>query len=169
MGRIKCKMISLDTSTTKSGWAYYENGLLANSGIIDLSKEKDSLIRVEDMIMNLYALLNKYKPDIVVIETPPYIKDAKCLINLAEITGAVRGWATDKAEFIEYMPQQWRSLIKSDDDVLPRKRSDCKAWDLYKVRTVFGIENIGDDEADAILIGLARINHLSQTAIEKVS
>lgn len=35
------RMISLDTSTTKSGWAYWENGILIEHGVIDLSKIKD--------------------------------------------------------------------------------------------------------------------------------
>lgn len=64
----KCRMISLDTSSTKSGWAYFEAGELVLSGELDYSKEKDSEIRVEEMIMSIYKVLSTYNPDIIVAE-----------------------------------------------------------------------------------------------------
>jgi len=165
MGRRKTtKLMSFDTSSTNSGWAYFENGNLIESGAIDCQKEKDTVIRIEDMCIALKHILCEKKPDIVVIETPPYIRDPRTLIMLAEIVGVVKGWAIDKAEYIEYMPQQWRSFVKSEGERVPTKRNDCKVWDLSKVELLYGKTSISDDEADAILIGRARINQMSAVA-----
>ena len=43
------RMVSLDTSSTISGYAYWENAILTKSGILYHDNEKDTLIRIEDM------------------------------------------------------------------------------------------------------------------------
>ncbi len=156
----KTKMIALDTSSSISGWAYYENGKLKDHGIIDHHKEKDALIRVENMSIALTHLLKKHSPDIVVAETPPLMNSPQTLIMLAEIVGVVKGWAicSGFAEFVELEPSKWRRLIARDDEKIPRARKECKPWDMQKVKELYDIEPIDDNEADAILIGQARIN-----------
>lgn len=161
----KTKMIALDTSTTKSGYAFYENGELIKKGTIDCSKEKDTTIRIENMCFGLIELLQKYKPDIVVVEKPPFINSPQTLIQLSEIVGVCKGWAITQGycEFVEYMPNEWRSLIKEKDEKIPRKREECKKWDMDKASLFFGsnFAFVTDDEADAALIGLARIKHFA--------
>jgi len=44
--KIKHKMVSLDTSSSKSGYAYFENGELVDSGVISHEQEKDAEIRI---------------------------------------------------------------------------------------------------------------------------
>lgn len=67
----ECKTLSLDTSSSKSGWAYYVNGNYKESGVINLDtnecKKKykgNSDQRVKDMCLLLFELFDKYKPDI---------------------------------------------------------------------------------------------------------
>lgn len=166
-------MIALDTSTTKSGYAYFVNGRLEDKGVVDCSKEKNTDIRIEDMCIGLVNLLKKYKPDIVVIEKPPFINSPQTLIQLSEIVGCCRGWAITQGycEFVEFMPNQWRSLIKNENDKIPRKREECKQWDIDMVHHYFpDIACVTDDnEADAILIGLARIKEFmtEKTGVQK--
>lgn len=152
----KTKMLSFDTSSTDSGYAYFENGKLTDYGSINLKKEKDSLIRQEDMIISLSKIVKQYKPDICVIESPPLINSPGTLIMLTEIIGAVRGMVIDSAEYVEYTPSVWRKLI-SPDKKIPQKREDAKAWDIAKVKEIFSVETNNDNIADAILIGYARI------------
>ena len=160
------RMIALDTSTTKSGYAYFENGTLQEKGVIDCNKEKDAVVRIENMCFGLVELLKKHKPDIVVVERPPFINSPLTLIQLSEIVGCCKGWAITQGycDFVEYMPNEWRSLIKDTDEKIPRKRDDCKLWDIDKVyKYMPNIEPLADDnEADAVLIGLARIRQMSQ-------
>lgn len=163
MGR-KTKMVSFDTSSTDSGYAYFENSKLTDYGSINLKKEKDSLIRQEDMIIALSGIVKKYKPDICVIESPPLINSPRTLIILTEIIGAVRGMVIDSAEYVEYTPPVWRKLI-SPNEKIPIKRTEAKAWDISKVKDIFDVTTDNDNIADAILIGYARICNIQN--IEK--
>ena len=154
-----CKLMSFDTSTTSSGWGLFTNAKLTSHGIIPHAEKG---MELEDkaslMIDDLLTLLNKEKPLIVVIEKPPYKNDPKTLIVLSEIVGAVHAWAVlNKADYIEYVPSQWRSLVAGEGEAIPTKRDQAKIWDIKKVKELFGIDLDSDDEADGILIGYARV------------
>lgn len=164
-----CKLIAFDSSTTRTGYALYVNGKLKEHGTFDHSNEKDTLIRMEDMMISIRDYILKHKPDILVIERPPLVKDPNTLINLAEIVGVVRGLSLSVyAEYVEYMPNSWRKHIAGDNEKIPIARKEAKPWDIKKVRDEFGIEKgsngkaLNDDEADAILIGLARVKEIAK-------
>lgn len=155
-------MLSLDTSSTDSGYAYWENAKLVQYGSINTTAEKDSLIRQENMITELHKCVKKFKPDILIIESPPFMNSPKTLKLLAEIVGSVWGMVISSAEYIEYEPSRWRSLVKAENETIPRKRAECKQWDIDKVKEIFGIDTDNDNIADAILIGYARIQHIAK-------
>lgn len=160
----KCKLMGLDTSSTITGWALFENGKYINSDILFHDYKKlDPVIRVEDMCIDIVNTLNKYNPDIVVIERPPYCKDPKTLIMLSEIVGVAKGWSLTKGfcEYVEYAPNEWRKLVANEGEIIPTKREKCKLWDKQKFIELVGREPIDDNEADAFLIGLARINFIN--------
>ncbi len=152
------KMVSLDTSSTITGYAYWENANLTDSGILYHNNEKNTVIRVEDMTIDIIETLKRYKPDIVVVEQPPFCNSPKTCVMLAEIVGCAKGFAISHgADFVEYTVTEWRKLVANDSEKIPRKRDEAKEWDINKVRTIFQKEVEDDNEADAILIGLARI------------
>lgn len=160
----KCKLMGLDTSTTITGWSLFENGIYVNSDILFHDfKKLDPIIRVEDMCIDIVETLNKYTPDIIAIERPPFCNDASTLINLSEIVGVVKGWSLTKGfcEYLEYPPNEWRRLVADEDEKIPIKRNDCKIWDKMKFTEKVGREPIDDNEADAYLVGLARINQIN--------
>lgn len=153
-----CKMISLDTSSTVTGYAIFVNGKLKESGTIDMKKEKDSVIRMEDMCLAIINLLNKQRPDIVVAELNVIERNAKTQRMLSEIIGVLRGWSLcNYAEFVTLEPTVWRKLVKFGDESLPRKREELKKWSVARVEVLFDMQ-VSDDESDAILVGQARIN-----------
>lgn len=152
------RMVSLDTSSTISGYAYWENAILTKSGILYHDNEKDTLIRIEDMTIDIINTLRTFNPDIVVIEQPPFCNSPKTCVMLAEIVGSAKGYAiASGADFVEYSVTEWRKLVADQDEIIPRKRNEAKDWDINKVRQIYGREVEDDNEADAILIGLARI------------
>lgn len=158
------RMISLDTSTVKTGFAYWENGKLISTDIIDKSKEKDKDIRFEDMCISIIDLLNRYKPHIVCIETTVVSRNVQAQRKLSEILGVVFGWTLcNAAEFVSIRPTEWRSLVTDSGESIPKKREDLKLWSQLKVKQIFDIV-VSDDEADAILLGLARINQMNMIA-----
>lgn len=165
----KCRLVSLDTSSTISGYAYFENAVYQDSDIICCAEEKDIYVRVENMCFRLVDVLNKYKPDIVVIEKPPYCGDPKTLVLLAEIVGCVRGWTITQgfAEYVEYDPNRWRRLVADKDEKIPTKRNLCKPWDMEKAEAIIKRKPMDDNEADAVLIGQARIEEMKAINEEK--
>ncbi len=158
MGKIT-KMISFDTSSTITGWAFYENGILKEHGIIDKSKEKDTDIRIEDMCIAIVEILNKYKPIIVATEEQAFARSVSVAVMNAKILGVIHGWCltTGYCEFVALRPSHWRKLV-ADNEQVPTNRKEAKPWDIKRVEEIYGYTPKDDNEADAILVGLARIN-----------
>lgn len=154
------KILSLDTSTSSTGWAYFENGKYVKSGIIDLKKNKNTNVRLKQMIAEIYGCIDYYSPTAIVIETPVVVRNPQVQRILTMIFGAVYGkCVVDNIEWQELRPTQWRKYVKSENEKLPRKREELKVWSVDKVKDVFGVD-VSDDESDAILIGQAYYNGL---------
>lgn len=157
----KCKMISFDTSSTKTGWAYWENGKLILSGVL-YAEGEDINSRITIMSKEILELLKNYKPKIIAIERSIFVKDPNTFRMLSEIVGIVRGYAIlNDTDYVEYVPGTWRKLIADSNEKIPIGRQNCKPWDIQKVHKLLNIDVCGDDEADAILIGLARIKEMN--------
>ena len=151
---MKISMMSLDTSSTASGWCYWEDGQNIRNDVIDLKKSKDD--KHQAMTKELWALLNDYNPDIVVLEETSVLTNAVTQRVLTQITGTVYTWcAINKKEYHSLRPSEWRKLSKSNPkESLPKKREELKAWSVQRVKDLYGIET-SDDGSDAILIGRA--------------
>ena len=152
-------LLSLDTSTTSTGWSLFINGKYQKSGLIDLNEFKNTSERLKCMVIELKNLINHYSPIIVVIETPVVVRNPQVQRLLMTIYGAIYAkciW--DNILFVDLRPTEWRKLI--DSGKKPRKRNELKDWSKRKVKTMFGIDITNDDVSDAILIGQAYINRI---------
>ncbi len=152
-------MLSFDTSSTITGYAYWENGALIVSGVLSHVKEKNTTSRIENMTVDIINLLKKHKPDIVVVEQPPLCNSPKTCVMLAELVGCVKGYALfNNADYVEFKVNEWRKLIAGKDEKVPYRRNEAKEWAIQKVLKIHNQDVADDNEADAILIGQARIN-----------
>lgn len=154
-------LISLDTSSSSTGWSMFTNGEYIKSGEINLKKIKDTQERLKQMIIeidNLLMLLSEPNTDVtVVIETPVVVRNPQVQRLLTMIFGAVYTICLQRnIEFQELRPTEWRKLI--DSGKKPRKRDELKEWSKQKVKELFKIDDVNDDISDAILIGQAYIN-----------
>ena len=152
-------ILGLDTSSTSTGWSLFVDNKYQKSGLIDLRKKyKETPERLKYMVVELQNLIDRYSPTTVVIETPVVARNPQTQRLLTTIYGAVYGKCVwDDIQFKDFRPTEWRKLI--DSGKKPRKREELKEWSKQKVHTLFGIENIiNDDVSDAILIGQAYIN-----------
>ncbi len=163
-------MVSLDTASFNSGWAYFEAGIRKSSGVIKADGETET--RLDIMCRKLIELLDKLKPGTVVIELTVVDRGTATQRLLSEIVGAVRGWAAANTyeneipvEFVTYRPSVWRKLVCETNEKAPTKRDECKKWSIKKCQQLFGL-SVDDNESDAILIGQARINEMSKLAAE---
>ena len=155
------RLLSLDTSTTSTGCAVYENGKLKETKLIVGDKKVLAEDRIRNILKSIFDYISEISPDIVVFETPSIARNAKTQRELCFVAGGVMGICTIKDIFYyEMRPSEWRKIVKSKDEVLPRKRAELKEWAIQKVKTDFGIE-VGDDIADAVLMGKAYIKEFS--------
>lgn len=162
MIKMSCTLLALDTSSTKTGYAVYVDGKYQGSGVV-ISKENKKRNKKQDMMYRLNHLIEKINPDIIVIETPTVTRNAKTQRILTSIYGAVESdCIVREAFFYEMTPSTWR---KNTNISAPKSkgkkpnREEWKAWSVECVKTLFPkYRDITDDEADAVLIGLAYIN-----------
>lgn len=155
-GEHKCKLISLDTSSSSTGWGVFIDGEYSGSGLINLKKFKgDGQERMNEMCLSIHRLLRRENPDIVVIEETSVTRNAASQRMLTMILGFVYAWCLLNNTYFEMMkPSVWRSLISSEKK--GRKRAELKQWSVQKVSELYG-EDVTDDQSDAILIGQAYV------------
>ena len=164
---MKCKMISLDTSTVNSGYCIWHNAKYFESGTIKSQYKKEEALY--DMITKIYSLLNKEKPDIIVIELTSSAVNADTQRKLTMILGAVLAWCLNNdCEFVTYRVSEWRKIIYESLDIdnslfLNKKNKvDLKKKAIYVANKIFNLNLDDDNEAEAILIGHARIEFFAK-------
>jgi len=140
------KILSLDLSSTSSGYAVLEDGKLIDYGTFK-SNDHDYVIRGHYMAEFVRVLFSKYGSfDIVVIEELKVLKNQKVLAMLGIIQGMViRECFSSQVEFIP--PTMWRKPYGLNGK---REEAKKKAIQFCKDK---GVEVSTDDEAEAILLG----------------
>ena len=163
-------LLSLDTSSTKTGWAVFKNGTYQESGVLDWSHIKETDNRLQLMYIKIIQYIEKYQPDILVIEKD--VVGSGRRLNMSTINTLIKliggiwaycvqlnmGTTMNNSEndfrifYVEYSPSEWRSLI----GLKGRKREEYKEASIKKIKDEYNID-VDDNEADAINIGLAYI------------
>lgn len=157
------KVLAFDQSTKKTGYALFNGSDLTRWGVIDYHKETDSDARMKLMCEKIREIVQKTKPDVVLIEDISLRKNnVKTLLSLARLQGAILEVCyIYNSELFIYAPTSWRKIIGLTQSNKAGARQDLKeqaiafVYDKYKIR-------VGDDCAEAITIGLA---HLKETGI----
>ena len=164
MNNNETRFVSLDTSTTCSGLALYVDGKLKDWVKHDRSTNKDPESRMYEMAALITGQLEKWKPDIVYIETPQgHGANVKLARNLGEMLGSVLGWcALHGVEFHEINPSQWRSWCGWNQG--KKTRPELKKMSIEEVKKRHGIDE-GDDVADAINLGYGVLMHFEEMEI----
>ena len=136
------KFISLDQSTKKTGWCLWVDGKYHSHGLIDLSEEKDSVIRFKKMSACIW------------IEDTAMQSNAKTLKDLAQLQGVIFGYCiSNDIDYGVISPSKWRNILE-----LPSgrgiKRPELKKNSINYVTEKYGITP-SEDECEAITIGAA--------------
>ena len=87
----ECKLISLDTSTSSTGYAVYISGKLHRYDLIDFKRIKNTDERIKEMILKIYEIIETEKPQIIVAEMTVVTRNAQAQRNLTMILGAIQG------------------------------------------------------------------------------
>ena len=150
-------MVSIDSSTKKTGMALFIGGRMSTYTLIDLSKIKDVNERIDKMCLDIIKQLSKWSPSVVYIEEPKGEgRNVELVRKLSEILGAVRAWClTHGSDYVEVKPSVWRKYVGIEQG--NKKRDELKQASIDYVYRKHGVV-VNDDVADSICIGSAMIN-----------
>lgn len=147
-------LISLDTSTTSTGYAIFVDCKLQSYGVIEPTINEPSDERIKSMCINLLDLLHSTKPDIIVIEKLNVNRNMATTRNLSKVIGIVYGYAiTHDVFYYEIQASEWRSTLS----IKGKGRKELKELSKKYIKTQFDIHTECDDLSDAICAGQAYI------------
>lgn len=148
------KVLSFDQSSKISSFALWDDGKYIECGSIDLHKIKDTDERIRMMSIELFKVIKKYSPDVVIIEEVAQQSNVQALKVLARMQGCIIGFcAAHKIETHIIEPSRWRATLhfKLGPGV---KRQELKQQAIDYVKENYNLE-VSEDECEAICIGEA--------------
>jgi len=154
-GKDAMKILAFDQATQKTGYALFEDKVMCEYGLINLSREKDYELRSPRMLIEIYHLIEQHKPDLVLLENVAMQRSAGSLIKVSCILGGALGYCYEHGYSVEVLaPSTWRKALgfKQGHTV----RGNLKEQAQKLVHDTFGLK-VTEDEADAICIGLSAV------------
>ena len=152
--------MSLDVSTTGTGWAIYDGLALVKSGVVKPKQksfyERAKIMASELKMVQLRALQKYDKPfdDIVIEKNSVMGPNQQSMIKIGIVTGMILGrLVADEIYFVNV--STWRKYWKFS--YKDRSKKSMKQQAIATVLNEFK-KQVKDDEADAILIGSYFVN-----------
>ena len=148
-------LLALDTSSTRTGWAFFIDGKYASSGVIDYTSEEAKKLssdeRIKEMCISIFETINTFHPDSIAIEKMTVSRNMTTVHVLSKIIGTVFAYAIQcDINYYEIEASQWRAALHMQKR--GRKRDEYKKLSVQYAQKIAG-KDITDDEADAICIG----------------
>lgn len=159
------KILSLDQSTTRSGWAIFINNKYDHSGVIDKHKTKDSEERFKEMYEGIHDLIMAEKPDVVILENTQAQGGNMAVYKLlCQLQGAIIGMCyASNIKFCVMSPSQWRKVLHFQQG--PKiTRAELKRQSVEYAKR-FGIKD-SEDRAEAACIGAAYVKNIADDGID---
>lgn len=161
--------MSLDASSTSTGWAIFDKKGLSAYGVIKPTGE-DWRERLVNQGYKLKEIIEKYHPTKIIMEDVPLKAGGglKILVLLGAVQGFIYGIASSYEIPIKFItPTSWRSVIGFFDGTEDGKKRDAmKKKAVEYVNKEFGL-NLKyvspksrfneDDTAEAICIGYSQV------------
>ena len=163
------KMISLDISTSCTGYAIWINGVYSSSGVLYRDIKSDELKNIIIMGENILDLLSKEQPDHIVIEDTFCGKRMLSSKALDRLHGIVISYAiSNPFTSIDYINVlHWRKLLDFPSNPtlsklgIQNKTKYLKSLSIERAKR-YKASLSDDNEADAINIGDAFLLSFSQ-------
>lgn len=149
------KILAFDQSTKITGWSLFIDGKYVDSGVIDLSKNKNTEERSKQMGLAMCQIITDSKPDTVIIEEVAMQSNAQTLKLLARVQGVAIGFcAAHNIPLHILEPSKWRSAL-SYTQGRAVKREVLKQQSRDFVKEYFGLDIKSEDEIESIAINEA--------------
>ena len=148
------KLITIDSSTKKSGIGYYNDGVYCGFDFIDHSDNTVMDRRFKSMSLSILKILDEFNPDILYLEEAVVVRNAQTQRFLIRLQGVIYCWCiNNNCEFNTIRPTSWRKLLqfKQGKNI---KRDQLKAQAKEYVKSNYKLD-VNDDIADALCIGSA--------------
>ena len=144
-------VVGIDGSTNSTGLAVMEDGELKFRTLIDLHKEKNAMRRIQNMLLKICEILDRYDVDAIYMEKSVFKTNIDVVQKLANLAGGIMLYcAKNSIEFNHPFPAEWRAKIGIEQSK-KIKRETLKEEAILAVKNEYGI-NVNDDVAEAILI-----------------
>lgn len=149
------RILSIDSSINSTGYAVIdEGGVILNYGTIKNNKKDDVVDKILNTERQLKDIFNDWNCEYIAIEKLALFRmnSTKTIQGLAGLYMCLLcEFRKKKYLVIEVYPSEWKSYCK----IKGRKRQEQKLNSIRYVKSIIGEdEEIGDDIADAICIGL---------------
>ena len=157
------RILALDASTKSTGVALFDGNKLIKYDCFTATSS-DLIKRIQKIISHLNTFLSENEIDKIILEevrpeTGTNLNTYRALMWLqAAINFLIHeNYSTVKIEYV--YPSSWRAAcgIKNGRGI---KREELKQADIMFVKNIYNI-TVNDDIADAICIGHAQVNNLS--------
>lgn len=146
--------MSLDASSTCTGWSVFEDGKYVKSGYVDLHKDKDSEHRLYEMAKQITRLIAYYKPHKIILEDTYSSPNVSTLKTLANLAGAIKFYCYLHAIDVEMIyPSEWRGILKIQSKGAKRNELKNKAFNVCIDQ--LGLDTLEEDQAESVCINLA--------------
>ena len=147
------KLLTIDASTSQTGWAVYDNFNLIEYGAIIPPKDMaDYVDKIELMADTLEMLIDELDIDKVLLEESAYMRiNVNTSFKLRELFALIRKVVRDsigKENFLIVNPKTWKSKM-----LTTKKSVDQKKECVRLVNELYDIKLSSNDIADAIMIG----------------
>lgn len=143
------KILSIDSGVEKTGIAIIKDKKLIFSSLILTKKTLKTEFRLKNIYNELKKIIEKFNPEVIVIEKLFFFKNQKTAISVSQAQGVILLLASQKNIKVEFLtPLQIKQVLTGFG------RADKKS--IQKMLKIeFGIDIKQDDIADAVACGLA--------------
>lgn len=111
---MRLRIISIDQASVNTGWAVFQDGVYKESGVISLKGKDwtDTDIRLNEMIKQIFHVINEAMPDLVVMEDVYKQANQASFKLLSRLQGAIMGFCLEYDYGLYIMaPTVWRSCL----------------------------------------------------------
>lgn len=152
-------ILAFDQSSTKTGWAQFEDDNYISSGVINLSHIKnDSTERLLEMCDAICKHIEDIRPDLVVIEDIFDKNNVAVLALLARLQGVIMFRCFKIGIPIKILaPKTWRKIV----GIKKKDRNGAKEEAVQLVNELYGLP-VTNDEAEAVCIAKATCENIKK-------
>lgn len=161
------KILGVDPGTNILGYCILEtkskNIEIKISGTLELKKIKNHFKKLEQILISINEIIEKYKPDSMSIESPFYGKNIQSMLKLGRAQGVAIASAIFKGlKVVEYSPRLIKQSVTGNGNA-------SKQQVAMMIKSIFRLRELPEtfDETDAIAVALCHYYQQNKISANK--